>query len=138
MLTPNIACVLSFIFLLATIYHLARRHTLAHSRRTAFCILFLGLLTALLSTIIFLIDVILVAIVRHRIKNDSDGIISLGWGNAVWMTLGATIVLWLALVSSALGVFVTRKNWYVYILAFLTEMFSLIYWICPRRRSSRY
>ncbi|KAI0695934.1 pali-domain-containing protein [Cytidiella melzeri] len=99
-----ITCVIAFIFFLATVFHLARRHSFI-KRGVSCCIIFLGLATALLSTLIFLIDVILVAIVRSHIKKDTDGIVSLTWGNAVWMTLAATILLWLALVSACLGVF---------------------------------
>lgn len=52
-------------------------------RGVSFCILFFGLLPALLSTIVFLIDVILVAVVRSHIKSETDGIVTLAWGNAV-------------------------------------------------------
>ncbi|KAI0341731.1 pali-domain-containing protein [Trametopsis cervina] len=99
-----ITCGFAFLFLLASLYALSRR-TVGLRRGLSCCVVLLGLLTALLSTVIFLIDVILVAVVRSRIKKDTDGIVSLGWGNAVWMTLGATVALWLALVSACLDVF---------------------------------
>lgn len=76
------ACSLTFLFLIATLFVTLRRAR-GIRRGASFCILFYGLLTALLSTIIFLIDVILVAVVRSHIKKDTDGIITLGWGNAV-------------------------------------------------------
>jgi hypothetical protein len=105
----HLACALTFLFLLATLYALARRN--AAPRRGASCgTIVLGLLAALLTTVIFLVDVILVAVVRSHIRKDTNGLVSLGWGNAVWMTLGATIALWLALVSACLGVFRGRKR----------------------------
>jgi len=99
-----IACGFAFLFLLATLFTLVRRNS-GIRRGASFCIILLGLFTALLSTIVFLVDVILVAIVRSNIKKDTDNIVTVGWGNAVWMTLGATIALWLALVSACLNVF---------------------------------
>ena len=54
--------------------------------------------------------IILVAIVRSHVKSDTDGMVTLNWGNAVWMTLGATILLWLGLLSAVLGVFRGRKQ----------------------------
>ena len=54
-----------------------------HARTIPLSILSIGITTSLLSTIVFLIDVILVAIVRSHIKSDTGGIITVGWGNAV-------------------------------------------------------
>lgn len=42
-----------------------------------------GILAALFTTIVFLIDVILVAVVRNHVKNDTDNDVTLNWGNAV-------------------------------------------------------
>ncbi|KAE9399300.1 hypothetical protein BT96DRAFT_965690 [Gymnopus androsaceus JB14] len=39
-----------------------------------------------------------------HVKNDTDGDITLNWGNAVWMALGATIALWLAMLGACGGV----------------------------------
>lgn len=103
------ACGFAFFFLLTTLYTLARRDV-ALKRGLSCCFIFVGLLTAISSTVIFLVDVILVAVVRSRIKKDTDGVVSLGWGNGVWMALGATIALWLALVSATLGVLRGRRH----------------------------
>lgn len=40
-------------------------------------------LAALITTIIFFVDVGLVASVRHKVKNETDGDLQLDWGNAV-------------------------------------------------------
>ena len=45
-----------------------------------------GVLAVLLTTMVFLIDVIFVAVVRHRVRSESDGALTLTWGNAVSTT----------------------------------------------------
>jgi len=62
-----------------------------------------GILAAILTTIVFLIDVIVVAIARHKVNHDFDGNLILNWGNAVWMALGAAVALWLAIVAICSG-----------------------------------
>ena len=81
-----------------------------HARTIPLSILSIGITTSLLSTIVFLIDVILVAVVRHSINKDSDGVIGLDWGNAVWLALVASVLLWIAEVCACLGVFVGRRK----------------------------
>ncbi len=81
-----------------------------------------GLLSAILTTIVFLIDVIMVAVIRNKVHDHSDGDLEMNWGNAVrrsfhydrslpdcplhkvWMALGATIALWLAMAGSCAGI----------------------------------
>jgi hypothetical protein len=41
------------------------------------------LIAAKLTTIVFVIDVVLVPVIRHRVKNETDGFLTLSWGNAV-------------------------------------------------------
>lgn len=65
---------------------------------------------AIVTTVVFLIDVIFVATVRHRIDGEFPGILDLVWGNAVWMTLGATIALWIAFVGACAAVCVCRRS----------------------------
>jgi hypothetical protein len=45
--------------------------------------MFVGSLAAFLTTVVFLIDVILVAVVRKRIRDATDNDLDLVWGNAV-------------------------------------------------------
>ncbi|KAF9532270.1 actin cortical patch SUR7/pH-response regulator pali [Crepidotus variabilis] len=99
-----IAAALAFLTLLSSLFIL-RRGSNGTSRLPSFCTLGVGLVATILTTIIFLIDVILVAVVRKRVKNVSDGALSLNWGNAVWLTLGATVALWLAMLGSCCGIF---------------------------------
>ncbi|KAJ6630692.1 actin cortical patch SUR7/pH-response regulator pali [Mycena sp. CBHHK59/15] len=94
---------LTFVTLLISLFML-RRGANGTSRLPSLLTLGIGLLTAILTTIVFLIDVILVAVVRNHVHKDTDGVLTLNWGNAVWMTLTATILLWIAMVGSCAGV----------------------------------
>jgi len=98
-----IACALTFVTFLVSLFML-RRGTNGTARLPSLLTLGFGMLATLLTTIVFLIDVILVAVVRKHVKNDTDGDITLNWGNAVWMALGATIALWLAMLGACGGV----------------------------------
>ncbi|KAJ7632519.1 pali-domain-containing protein [Roridomyces roridus] len=77
---------LTFGTLLISLFML-RRGSNGTSRLPSLLALGFGLITAFLATVVFLIDVILVAVVHHRVHKDTDGVIDLKWGNAVWMTL---------------------------------------------------
>lgn len=79
-ITP--AAGLSFLALLTSLFML-RRGQNGTARLPSLLTLIVGSLAAVLTTIVFLIDVILVAVVRHRIQKASDGDLTLNWGNAV-------------------------------------------------------
>ncbi|KAH9857021.1 pali-domain-containing protein [Lenzites betulinus] len=98
-----IACALAFLALVASLFITRRRSPHTVSRPAALTTLLVGLLAAVIATVIFLLDVIFVAVVRHKINDESHGVLGLGWGNAVWMTLGATIALWGSVVGSSMG-----------------------------------
>ncbi|KAJ3843423.1 pali-domain-containing protein [Lentinula raphanica] len=98
-----IACALTFLTLLVSLFML-RRSSNGTARLPSLITLGVGILATLLTTIVFLIDVIVVAVVRNHVKDDTDGVVMLNWGNAVWMALGATIALWLAMVGTCGGV----------------------------------
>ncbi|KAF7295021.1 hypothetical protein MIND_01040200 [Mycena indigotica] len=102
-LHPVVVC-LTFIVLVLSLFALRRREVHGSARLWSLLLFGVGVLTAILTTIVFLIDVILVAVVRHRVHTDTDGVLTLNWGNAVWMTLTATILLWIAVIGSLTGV----------------------------------
>lgn len=56
---------------------------MVRSRGASFLTLGVGLFTALLTTAVFLIDVIFVAVVRSDIKSDTDGLVTGAYGPAV-------------------------------------------------------
>ncbi|EMD38430.1 hypothetical protein CERSUDRAFT_113587 [Gelatoporia subvermispora B] len=80
------------------------------SRITSLATLVSSLVAAVLTTVICLVDVIFVATVRHHIDSESNGAIDLTWGNAVWMTLGATIALWIAVVGACAAICMCRRD----------------------------
>ncbi|KAF9005559.1 actin cortical patch SUR7/pH-response regulator pali [Cyathus striatus] len=94
-----IVAAFSFLALLLSLCTLGRQSSRLFSSLT----LIICSVATVLTTIVFLIDVIFVAIVRGRVRNASNGTLSLNWGNAVWMALGATIALWTALFTASMG-----------------------------------
>ncbi|KAF8921404.1 actin cortical patch SUR7/pH-response regulator pali [Mucidula mucida] len=99
-----VACGLSFLALLVSLFMLRRGDNGGISRVVSLLTLGAGLLSAILTTIVFLIDVIMVAVIRNKVHDHSDGDLEMNWGNAVWMALGATIALWLAMAGSCAGI----------------------------------
>ena len=73
---------LTFLTLLMSLFIVLRRSN-GPSRLPSFITLSIGSLAAFLTTVIFLIDVILVAVIRKRVRKATDGDIDLVWGNAV-------------------------------------------------------
>lgn len=102
-----VACALTFLALILSLFML--RRTAGTTRGASLLTLLASLLAALVTTAVFLIDVIFVAIVRQRVRKESDGDVTLTWGNAVWMALGATIALWLAILGATCGLFQIRR-----------------------------
>jgi len=103
-----VACGLAFLALLTSL-GMIRRSPSAGTRLFSIITLAIGTLAGVFATIAFLIDVALVAIVRDKLndalkKDHLQGDASLNWGNAVWMTLGATIALWAGVVGAGAGI----------------------------------
>lgn len=109
-----------------------RRGGIGSSRLPSVLTLLLTLVAALISTVVFVAEVVLVVVVRNRVGDQSDGDtdIRLGWGNAVrasfshsattsemplrslqvWMTLVATILLLVASFGACAGI-CGRRRW---------------------------
>ncbi|CAA7271790.1 unnamed protein product [Cyclocybe aegerita] len=98
-----IACGFTFLTLLISLFIL-RRGSNGTSRLPSLITLGVGGLAAVLTSVVFLIDVIFVAVVRNRVRDASDDNLDVVWGNAVWMTLGATVALWLSLIGACAGI----------------------------------
>lgn len=77
-----VAAALAFITLLTSLFIL-RRGSNGTSRLPSLITTAVGSLAAVLTTVVFLIDVILVAVVRHRVSDATDGKAQLTWGNGV-------------------------------------------------------
>jgi len=98
-----IACGLAFLAFLFSLAMLSRPSL--RERACSALTLAMTVIAAILTTIVFLIDVIAVAVARHKIKNASDGEVTATWGSGTWMTLAATVLLWLACFGACCGIF---------------------------------
>ncbi|KIY64240.1 pali-domain-containing protein [Cylindrobasidium torrendii FP15055 ss-10] len=98
-----IACGLAFLTLVLSLF-MFRRGDNNTARLPSFLTLAVGTLTALVTTAVFLIDVIVVAVLRNKVRDETDGTLTATWGNAVWMVLGAAVALWLAVAGSCAGI----------------------------------
>jgi hypothetical protein len=106
-----VACVLAFLCLVVTVFALFRRwrhfringtERDGRSRFTSIISFAIILPAALLTTIIFILDVVLVAVARNKIRdalNDNRSV-HLTWDSAVWLTLVAALALWFALFAT--------------------------------------
>jgi hypothetical protein len=84
------------------------------------------ILAVTLTTIAFLVDIIVTSILRNKVSDATDGLVFVNYGNAVykmfppiylkllnfiyqiWLTLVATIALWFAIAGACCGVFRQR------------------------------
>jgi hypothetical protein len=67
------------------------------------------ILAVTLTTIAFLVDIIVTSILRNKVSDATDGLVFVNYGNAIWLTLVATIALWFAIAGACCGVFRQRK-----------------------------
>ncbi len=91
-----IACALTFLISLPAIFRLF------HPTIPGFvtiCSLLLCILPTLVTTVIFVVDIVLVLVARSRINALTGGTLTVSWGPAVWMTCGATICLWVGMIG---------------------------------------
>lgn len=105
-----VACILTFIALVVSLSILRRRNSGTPSRISSILTLGFASLAAIISSIVFLIDVTFIATVHNKVKKDTDNDLELNWGNAVWMVLGATIVLWISIVGACCGICAIRRS----------------------------
>ncbi|KAG9029296.1 hypothetical protein FRB95_005518 [Tulasnella sp. JGI-2019a] len=68
-----------------------------------------GILASILTTLVFIIDIVFVSIAKSRLHHDSEGVATVNWGNAVWLTLGAAICTWFACVAACYGIVRGRR-----------------------------
>ncbi|EJU05373.1 hypothetical protein DACRYDRAFT_19897 [Dacryopinax primogenitus] len=56
-----------------------------------------ALLSTATTTVIFVVDLVFVIIARSKVSDATGGAVALGFGNGVWMVLGAMVAVWLGL-----------------------------------------
>lgn len=105
-----VACALTFISLIVSLSMLRRGYDGTVSRISSIVTLVFTSLAAIITTIVFLIDVSFVAIVHNKVKKDTDNDLQLNWGNAVWMVLGAAIALWMSMLGACCGICGIRRS----------------------------
>jgi multisubunit Na+/H+ antiporter MnhC subunit len=102
-----IACGFAFVALVISL--IAARPSRGTTRLSTLLTIFSTLLAAIITTAVFVVDIVLVATVRSKVKDETDDV-DPKWGNAVWMTLGAMVALWLSILFSACGLFQIRRQ----------------------------
>ena len=70
-------------------------HFLGH-HAVSIVALILAIITSLVSTAVFAVDLALVLVAKANVKNINIGTFNILWGNAVWMVLVATLLTWIA------------------------------------------
>ncbi|KAI0082732.1 hypothetical protein K474DRAFT_21099 [Panus rudis PR-1116 ss-1] len=101
------ACALTFLALLSFLV-IVRVPKLGVPRTRWIPAVTLTTLAAILSTILIIMDIILIADVKQDV-DQSDGAIGFTWGNAVWLTLAAVAGLWMAFISCVIHIYKNRE-----------------------------
>ncbi|KAH8117346.1 pali-domain-containing protein [Phellopilus nigrolimitatus] len=101
-----IACGLTFLGLVLSLFILLQ--PASRARLCSSVTLIVSILASVLTTIVFLIDVIFVAVVQHKLKNATKGDVKATWGSGTWMILAAAVLLWAACFGACCGIFATR------------------------------
>ncbi|KAG9102358.1 hypothetical protein FRC07_010239, partial [Ceratobasidium sp. 392] len=91
-----IACGLVFLSLLASLI------TTWNPKRSLNIISLIGaILAAVAATIVFVIDIILIPIARAKVEDATKGSLTVGFGNATWMTVVSAALLWLGVIGAS-------------------------------------
>ncbi|KAI0807443.1 actin cortical patch SUR7/pH-response regulator pali [Fomes fomentarius] len=80
------------------------------SRQWLIATLTTAFLAAILTTVTFIVDLVFCSIVRNKISDEADGVLSLSRGNAVAMAIAAAVFIWAAILLSFADVFVGRRR----------------------------
>lgn len=105
-----IACGFAFLSLILLLLIIRWRFVGGSSRLPFTLTLLSTFLATALATAVFIIDIVAVVVARRDIDRQASGV-TLVYGNAVWMTLGAMIALWLALLSTLLSLCTYRRQY---------------------------
>ncbi|CAE7228490.1 unnamed protein product [Rhizoctonia solani] len=92
-----IACGLVFLSLLASLIT-----TWRPVRALNVISLIAVILAAVASTIVFVIDIVLIPIARQKVEEATKNALTVAVGNAAWMTLAAAAALWLGVIGASI------------------------------------
>ncbi|KAG9046942.1 hypothetical protein FS837_003330 [Tulasnella sp. UAMH 9824] len=104
----NYACAFTFLALLFALLASFRANQ-SKSRIPSLLASGFGIFAALLTTIVFIVDVVFVSIVKSKLKDHTDGAATANYGAAVWLVLVAAILLWVASFGACCGILKTRR-----------------------------
>lgn len=99
-----IACGITFLALLSVIWFAWKQ-----SRLSAILGVGVGLLAAILSTIAFIIDIVVMTVTKKNVENLSSNF-HVTYGQTTWMTLVATILLWIGVILLCITGFRGRRT----------------------------
>jgi hypothetical protein len=91
-----IACGLTFLTIVPSLIR-AVRMTTPHF--VAIMTLVVAIFPAILSSIVFVLDIVVVVIARSKVYEKTGGALGVYWGPAVWMTGTAAVCLWIAVIG---------------------------------------
>ncbi|KZT60460.1 hypothetical protein CALCODRAFT_532675 [Calocera cornea HHB12733] len=103
-----LACGLAFLAWVLSFWLLLR----PEAGRFALCaVLPVAWLAGTITTIAFVVDVVFVAVARGKVWDSTVGDVTIGFGNAVWIVLGAMVASWLALAGVCGAVCCGERGW---------------------------
>ncbi|KAG8932365.1 hypothetical protein FRC01_014436 [Tulasnella sp. 417] len=103
-----IACAFAFIALLLALLA-SFRANVSKSRIPSLAASGVGIFAALITTIVFIVDVVFVSIVKSKLKDHTDGAATANYGAAVWLVLVAALLLWVASLGACCGMLRARR-----------------------------
>jgi len=96
-----IACGLAFLAFLFALLAACTNSNILH-----ILTLVAGYLGALIATIAFIVDCALYGIVKNKVK-----VVSIGWGNAITLTIVGAVVLWAGAIAATLALRRTKRTY---------------------------
>lgn len=63
------------------------------------CTLLISIIPAVATTVVFVIDIVLVVVARAKVEEATNNGLTVNWGNAVWMTAGSIVAMWLSVIG---------------------------------------
>lgn len=91
-----IACGLTLITSLSSLYFTLRPSTV---HAVPIVTLLLNIVPTLLTTLVWVIDLVLVLIARSRVAAATNNALVVNWGNGTWLTFAAMVALWAGIVG---------------------------------------